>query len=482
MALKTVTFTSCTKLPCAGCTVADVIICVNPDKLGQRACPESVQLVGSVNDSWEWKTIKGQVINAGIVGGYYKYLLQYDDEYLADGVTELSCSDILAVHCYNCGDKYSEDLAGQDVKLELQINMPATSNQLILTNQHGCQYSFAYGAFSLRGDTGVTSVVNPGETIDIAGGDSIATVGSNPDTVTVNLALSTDANNAAEFGTDGNLFVPPGANGSFNVTADVGTPQAIVSGDTLDIEGGNSIGTTISATDKVTVALELSTDPGNSATLGSDFNLFVPTGAGGSFTLTGDSGTPQTISSGDTLNVDGGIAIDTVAGATDKVTINVAVSSGAGNALYVDGNNDLRVEQIYALTGEVGSGAPGPNPPPPISFIYNNPSSVYPLELFAFYVGAFEYDYLYPGVGPYSPPILYRNIDGAGNLAVGYLTHMTSGTDIIRNTFTSPDSMVDTVVAGGSETHSVDFDIPVVPGLTYNASISSLRTIAVAAA
>lgn len=42
-----------------------------------------------------------------------------------------------------------------------------------------------------------------------------------------------------------------------------------------------------------------------------------------SFTLAGDSGTPQTIEDGNTLTIEGGTGIDTVAGATDKVTVNI---------------------------------------------------------------------------------------------------------------------------------------------------------------
>lgn len=62
-------------------------------------------------------------------------------------------------------------------------------------------------------------------------------------------------------------------------------------------------------------------------------------GGGGSFTsftVAGDSGTPQTITDGNTLNVLGGMGLSSVASATDTVTVNldtpVSIGNGGTNA------------------------------------------------------------------------------------------------------------------------------------------------------
>jgi len=55
------------------------------------------------------------------------------------------------------------------------------------------------------------------------------------------------------------------------------------------------------------------------------------------FSVTGDSGTPQVINSGDTLDIEGGTNISTVAGATDKVTINLDDSITLAGQLTVNG-------------------------------------------------------------------------------------------------------------------------------------------------
>lgn len=49
----------------------------------------------------------------------------------------------------------------------------------------------------------------------------------------------------------------------------------------------------------------------------------IPAGTMSSFTVSGDSGTPQTISDGNTLNIAGGAGIDSVASATDVLTLAV---------------------------------------------------------------------------------------------------------------------------------------------------------------
>lgn len=63
-------------------------------------------------------------------------------------------------------------------------------------------------AISLAGDSGPVQSFNHGDTVTIAGGTSISTVASAPDTITVGLDLSTDAGQLLKLGgVDGNIFL-----------------------------------------------------------------------------------------------------------------------------------------------------------------------------------------------------------------------------------------------------------------------------------
>lgn len=79
--------------------------------------------------------------------------------------------------------------------------------------------------FDLVGDSGTTENVAPGDLMMVLGGTNVSTVGSAPDTITIN--------------------VPDGANGSFTVDADAGTPQTTESGDTVNFLGTGEINTII---------------------------------------------------------------------------------------------------------------------------------------------------------------------------------------------------------------------------------------------
>ncbi|HEX9005395.1 MAG TPA: hypothetical protein VGB07_36145 [Blastocatellia bacterium] len=200
-------------------------------------------------------------------------------------------------------------------------------------------------------------------------------------------------NNVAQLSADG-LYVPPGGGaGTFTLAGDSGTPQTINSGDTATFVGGLGIATVAAATDQLQINVDLLTTGGlqtsggaaqlgikldsvtgggnNVAQLSAD-GLYVPPGGGaGTFTLAGDSGTPQTINSGDTATFVGGLGIATVAAATDQLQINVDLlttgglqTSGGGNQLGIKldsvtggGNNAaaLSGDGLYVPPGAGGS-------------------------------------------------------------------------------------------------------------------------------
>lgn len=111
-------------------------------------------------------------------------------------------------------------------------------------------YYDAAGSFYLEDDTGT-------QTDLMAGG------GGSPLTTKGDLYTYDTADARLPVGTNGYALTPDSAQSlgikwaaPFSLAADIGTPQTILIGDTLDIEGGDGIGTTAGATDKVTVAVD----------------------------------------------------------------------------------------------------------------------------------------------------------------------------------------------------------------------------------
>ena len=153
---------------------------------------------------------------------------------------------------------------------------------------------------------------------------------------------------------------------SWTLAGDGGTPQTISSTNTATFSGGTKITTTASATDTLSIAhdtqSQTNTTPSSTLSSAGTFTALsanvsvdstghvtgqaletytLPTSDNySSWTLAGDSGTPQTIASGNTGTIAGGTGISTAAGATDTVTVNLTSGSTgawAGNLEVVSG-------------------------------------------------------------------------------------------------------------------------------------------------
>ena len=120
------------------------------------------------------------------------------------------------------------------------------------------------------------------------------------------------------------------AKASFSLVGDTGPTQTISNGNSLTIAGGVALSSVASNTDTVTINLDNTpVTPGTytNATIQVDQQgriTSASSGSGGgmsSFSITGDTGSPETVTDGNTIDIAGGTAISTAVSATDTVTI-----------------------------------------------------------------------------------------------------------------------------------------------------------------
>lgn len=263
-----------------------------------------------------------------------------------------------------------------------------TDGKIYGKNDSGTEYDLTGSqagmtSFTVAGDGGTPQTIEQANTLTVAGGDAITTTASATDTLTVALdipSLTADAtpDSATDYVVtyDASAMahkkvllsdLPTGGGGmtSFSVAADSGTPEVVGDSDTLTIAGGVGLSSTVAATDTVTVNLDVNSltedlTPDGAADFIPSYDVSasghkkilinnLPFGTMDSFSLAGDTGTPQTISDGNTLTIVGGSAIATTANATDTLTIDLSITELSADATP-DGATD------YVVTYDASAG------------------------------------------------------------------------------------------------------------------------------
>ena len=120
-------------------------------------------------------------------------------------------------------------------------------------------------SFYAAGDTGPAQTITDGNTLNILGGDALASVASATDTITMNLqdtAVTPGSYNSANITVDQQGRITDAVEGaqgtmsSFTVAGDGGVNQTITEGNTLQILGGTALTSTGSTTDTLTLKLD----------------------------------------------------------------------------------------------------------------------------------------------------------------------------------------------------------------------------------
>jgi hypothetical protein len=231
MALQLVTYSSQTKLSCASCEAAEVVLCIRPEIIAPYVCAEGddpetpfvLHTIPATLLNWN-KTTQGcgrKCITT------YRYVFQYDDESLVPP-NLLVCGDIEGVFCRGCLTEYIDDKVGYDVTV-----IEGEDGQ-VLVNQHGCEFPLSAG-------DDVPNAAVDSESIDIT------LSGTLNRTIEADVILSNSVDNALVLLGNG-LYVAPSEPNAVVDTASVdltasGTLNRTIQADVkISATGGNAIG------------------------------------------------------------------------------------------------------------------------------------------------------------------------------------------------------------------------------------------------
>lgn len=180
--------------------------------------------------------------------------------------------------------------AGNVLTISLSASGSANSGTYLRGDNTWAALPAGYAGWTLAGDSGTPQTISSGNTATIAGGTALSSVASATDTVTINhdnfgtagtyaypTSITTNAQGHITSITSGSAW---GTMSSFSVSADTGTSQTITDGNTLNIAGSVGIDTVASATDVITINLDLNElSTSTSYTKASDYLVIVDGGA-----------------------------------------------------------------------------------------------------------------------------------------------------------------------------------------------------------
>lgn len=280
MAIQYFQYCAKSRLACAGCPPAQVILCINPPSLvaSKDVCCGVPSGVTPFNYSTIEATVTSVTETYGSCGKEWIYSIEYDDSQVIEGRI-IHGTNVKGIFCEGCFTTWIRELVGNEVCV--QDDTP-TQGYVTITTQHGCSYTFKRGWSTVDGDEEGFTVTYPDGETNRFEWPTLSVV----DTATVDLTLTGGKDKVLQAdvrvsNTPGNALVVDGS--GLYVAPVIQTPITPIDTSTVDLAVTGVNAHTVQADVKI------STTPGNSLTVNAT-GLFVPSPSAGVTSLNLGSG------------------------------------------------------------------------------------------------------------------------------------------------------------------------------------------------